>query len=274
MKDGRALRILKGRKRRRQGLRPTHEPLSGDDVHSVLLNQWNAMIEDLRHPSVEGMSRHRDRATHQRGNALSLSTTKDRSGEALLPDQSVGIHLYSPPYLNFLDYTEVYKLELWLLEMVTDQASFRALREGTLRSHPSIQFPPRIIASNGAKVFSVIDDITEYLVRHLARPPIGYIVKQYFEDMFVALQEQYKTLEPGGFIACVVANSILSRREKNSDNRREIWRMPILTDVLLARLAEAAGFVDIELWGARTLQAKNVNGGLARESIVIARRPS
>jgi hypothetical protein len=87
------------------------------------------------------------------------------------------------------------------------------------------------------------------------------------------LHEQYRTLEPGGAIACVVANSTFSRRIKEEARASEIWRIPILTDVLIARLAEAVGFSGIEIWVARDLQAKNVSGGLARESIVIARKP-
>src|SRR3989442_224275 len=49
--------------------------------------------------------------------------------------------LYSPPYLNNIDYTEVYKLELWLSGLTSTQADFRELRLRTLRSHPSIKFP-------------------------------------------------------------------------------------------------------------------------------------
>jgi hypothetical protein len=87
------------------------------------------------------------------------------------------------------------------------------------------------------------------------------------------LRGQYQTLESGGAIACIVAKSTFSRRTKQESGTSEIWRMPVLTDVLIARLAEAVGFVDIEIWVARYLQAKNVSGGLARESIIIARKP-
>ena len=80
-------------------------------------------------------------------------------------------------------------------------------------------------------------------------------------------------LEPGGSIACVVANSTFSRRIKNGDAAEELWRLPIYTDVMLARMAEAVGFEKPEIWVARTIQAKNVNRGHSRESVVVARRP-
>jgi hypothetical protein len=269
MKDGRALRILRGRKRRLQGLIPVARARKGNGVQETLANQWLAMIEDVSrvrdHPT--------DKRTHHiRGDARSLANLVDAAGNELLPENSVGLHLYSPPYLNFIDYTEVYKIELWLLEFVVDQKEFRTLREGTLRSHPSIQFPPRPKPSCDAEVFSTIEAITEFLVAHLARPSIGHVHSYYFADMYEALSEQFRTLEPGGAIACVVANSTFSRRSKENGTTTEAWRMPILTDVFLARLAEAVGFTDIEIWGARSLQAKNVSAGYARESIVVARK--
>jgi SAM-dependent methyltransferase len=271
MKDGRALRILRGRKRRRQGLRPTTGCMEGDDPRAVITNQWLAMVQDLEtstHPK-NGVT-----AIQVRGDARTLGESKDGTGDPIIKEGNVGLYVYSPPYLNFVDYTEVYKLELWMLEMVSDQAGFRALREGTLRSHPSITFPDRRQPpTSDALIFTIIEEITKFLTEHLARRSIAPVHKYYFLDMYEALREQYRTLEPGGSIACVVANSTLSRRSWEDGTRRELWRIPIMTDVFLARLAEVVGFKDIQIWKARDLQAKNVNGGYARESIVVARKP-
>ena len=70
---------------------------------------------------------------------------------------------YSPPYLNCIDYTEVYKLELWLLELVKTQAEFRQVRLGTLRSHPSVKFAERDdLADVEADVVTVINDLGDF----------------------------------------------------------------------------------------------------------------
>ena len=271
MKDGRALRILRGRQRRRQGLVPSVGATDEMSVQAAIRNQWLAMIEDL------GEVRHDQcypTVVNSRGDARTLGALRDPNGENLIPDGSVGSFFYSPPYLNCLDYTEVYKLELWLLELVSDHNQFRALREGTLRSHPSIMFPDRPArAKPSAEVFSVIDKASKFLVENAARPSIGRIHEAYFSDMYEVLEEQYKALEPGGAIACVVANSTFSRRSKSNESVEEKWRLPVLTDVLIARIAEAVGFENIQIWIARTLRPKNVNGGHARESIVVARKP-
>ena len=271
MKDGRALRILRGRRRRRQGLSPQQGSLPGSNPREVIWNQWTAMIEDLKVESCRPTASTR----HLLGDARSLARLCDSDGQQILGSESVGIHVYSPPYLNCIDYTEVYKLELWLLGYVSDQAQFRKLREGTLRSHPSINFPARQIDSRpAAEVFRVIDAVTEFLASNLSRPPIGAIHGQYFTDMFEVLRDQYETLEPGGSFACVVANSMFSRRSKGSDGRlKEIWRLPVMTDVLIARIAEAVGFEQLEIWVARQLRPKNVSDASARESVVVGRRP-
>jgi len=110
-------------------------------------------------------------------------------------------------------------------------------------------------------------------IANAARPSIGKIHGAYFSDMHDVLHAQFKALEPGGTISCVVANSIFSRRMRHAGGLDEIWRLPVLTDVVIGRIAEAIGFEDVQIWIARTLQAKNVNGGSARESVVVARKP-
>lgn len=45
-----------------------------------------------------------------------------------LPDETFDLVLFSPPYPNNIDYTEVYKLEAWLLEYITDTAGFMEQR--------------------------------------------------------------------------------------------------------------------------------------------------
>lgn len=48
MKDGRALRILRGRSRRPKALTPRRAVVGGGGVEATLVNQWLAMAEDLR----------------------------------------------------------------------------------------------------------------------------------------------------------------------------------------------------------------------------------
>lgn len=269
MKDGRALRILNGRRRRPNALSPTGGHKPGVDVRSILSNQWLAMIEDIEATSV--LDNSTAAASVHRGDARGLRASKD--GECLVEDGSVGLAVFSPPYLNCIDYSEVYKLELWILGLIETQAEFRSLREGTLRSHPSVAFPQRESPFDGDfEVFRAVREISGFLEERLPRAPVGRMVAHYFQDMFEVFKGLARAMEPGASIACVVANSTFARRGKSGSERAEDWRMPVLTDVLLARLAEAAGFIDTELWAARDLRPRNVSSGSARESVVVARR--
>lgn len=274
MKDGRALRILRGRSRRPKALRPQRGAVANDGVQSSLVNQWLAMVEDLENLAPFRAAAKRRRDAHLRGDARDLGAAARRSRlKGVLDASSVGLCVYSPPYLNCIDYTEVYKLELWLLGFVTDQIGFRDVRLGTLRSHPSIKFDrTEHLVSVEAPVAEAIEHIAETLESELPRPGLGDMARNYFEDMYQVFIEQHRILEPGGHSVCVVANSTFSRRRRDDDGMSEAWRLPLLTDVILARLAQAAGFEHVEVWEARDLVARNVRQGSARESLVIARK--
>ena len=51
----------------------------------------------------------------------------------------VDFALFSPPYPNSFDYTDVYNVELWMLGYLRDKEGNRSLREGTLRSHVQVK---------------------------------------------------------------------------------------------------------------------------------------
>ena len=273
VKDGRALRVMNSRRRIPKALQPQRDAVTGTEVAAVLLNQWRAMIEDL-----DAMVPLRDFVTatacHYRGDARDLSSIR-AAGVAPLGAASVDCFIYSPPYLNCIDYTEVYKLELWLLEFVTDQAAFRDVRLGTLRSHPSVEFPAtRRFTDLCVSVAQTVEALASFVEHHHARPNMGRMIRNYFEDMFAAFTEQRRALAPGGAIACVVANSTFSRRDKIDGQWHELWRLPVPSDIILAALAELAGFTDVEIWDARALRPRNVQNGAARESILIAHKPT
>lgn len=271
MKDGRALRIVRGRARRASSLAEVVRRSEGlVDVRTALATQLDAMIYDLEVLSPSRSAIDPEKAIHIRGDARHLEEVRYRGGY-LFADESVSVHCYSPPYLNCIDYTEVYKLELWALGLVRDQVQFRELRLGTLRSHPSVEFPHRPYLEPLAKdpVTEQIEAVASFIERNGARPGIGRMVANYFADMAQVLNEQYRTLEPEGRVVCIVGNSTFSRRDITRGGREERWRIPVLTDVLLTGLAKAVGFAEAEIWSARELRARNVENGAARESFVV-----
>ena len=276
MKDGRALRIKRDRKRRPSSLaatRPTIKRNVGGRVKRALAGQWTAMIQDVEHLTPHVPGARSTVARHLRGDARDLGSVRHPNGKPAIPAGWADIACFSPPYLNFIDYTEVHKLELWLLEHATSQQSFSELRRGTLRSHPSIKFDERTYFDGvQGPARDLVDLLADWMCDRAARREVGPIVRQYFEDMLQVWREQHRAIRTGGIAVCVVANSTFSRRERAEARARELWRLPVLTDVILAHLAREAGFDEIELWQARELQPRNVRSAHARESLVVARK--
>ncbi|MBU3029696.1 hypothetical protein [Paracoccus marinaquae] len=58
---------------------------------------------------------------------------------ALAQAQSADFSIFSPPYPNSFDYTDIYNLELWMLGYLKMPEDNRRLREATLRSHVQIK---------------------------------------------------------------------------------------------------------------------------------------
>ncbi|MEW3673849.1 hypothetical protein QOZ77_32065, partial [Pseudomonas aeruginosa] len=67
--------------------------------------------------------------------------------------------VFSPPYPNSFDYTDVYNVELWVLGYLNDSADNRSLRQSTLASHVQIQrnYAPRPLGS------ATLDDVSKKL---------------------------------------------------------------------------------------------------------------
>jgi hypothetical protein len=63
----------------------------------------------------------------------------DRIGSSEMPYDGL---LTSPPYLNSFDYTDIYRPELLLLNVVRNSRELRKLRFGTLRSHVQVAWKP------------------------------------------------------------------------------------------------------------------------------------
>lgn len=275
MKDGRALRIKRQRARRAASLAETDPgfPVRGA-VKRALAGQWAAMLDDLEALADEREAVSNTVAHHLAGDARHLHAICLRSGKKAFPDEWAGLSLFSPPYLNCIDYTELYKLELWLMEHITSRAAFRETRLGTLRSHPSLRFDERPYFQDvEGDVIDLVSGLSDWVTQQSRRAETGPIVRQYFEDMLQVWREQHRILQPGAVAVCVVANSTFSRRDRCEDgSRKERWRLPLLTDVVLAHLALIAGFENVEIWSARDLQPRNVRAGCARESLVVARR--
>lgn len=257
-KDGRALRLIPV-----DSARPS--------VRRLFLETVARMADDL--DALAESPADRIPTILHRGDARNLPPS--------IQADSVSLALYSPPYLNGIDYSEVYKVEEWFLGFIKSNRELLELRRGTLRSHPSIRFPerPRAIP-DGSAVQKLVDRISGFVSRFERRhhqKQYAWLVPAYFDDMYLALREQSRVLKSGGYAVCVVADSMLSRTIEVATaggiHRRELWRLPIATDAILAALGREVGLETVGGIWARSLRPRNIRRGWSRETLIIMRKP-
>lgn len=138
--------------------------------------------------------------------------------------------VFSPPYANSFDYTEIYKLELWFGDFVKEYKDLKELRNISLRSHLNGLSSNTKLKSLDVKTLPELDFLIDELSnKELWDKKIPIMLKLYFSEMFTLLTDIYKSLKQNGFCSIVVGNS-------------SYGGVIFPTDLLLARFATTLGF--------------------------------
>lgn len=168
--------------------------------------------------------------------------------------------VFSPPYPNSFDYTDVYNVELWALGYLSDSADNRLLRQSTLASHVQIQrnYAPRPPGS------AILDGVSQKL--HASRELlwsrwIPNMVDGYFADMCGVMKSLASRLNPQGEAWAVVGDSLYAN-----------VHIPVAE--ILAELAPACGFEALNVEAFRSMRASAQQGGKQElaESLIVFRK--
>jgi len=252
-KTGRALRKLRGSKSLQARLRIKTE--------AELLRVWLLFAFDIK--QVAQFRKHE--STHStiiQGDGRSLDDPRIRT----IGPSSVSLMVYSPPYLNQIDYTEVYKVESWLLGFTDSTDTMRNQRLATVRSHSSIKFPesrPELTTDAEAAlqlVNAVISSSGKSWHQKFLRTAYGY-----FSDMQQSLRRQFQVLEPGAQVRCIIGNSVHGAKGR---------RITVATDLFIADIAVDVGFEVSKIQVARMLPRGDQLNSYMRESILWMRKPN
>lgn len=238
-RDGRALRHEPGK--------PVLRPLA------AFLDRAGEIEEDL--PTAS--RRLRARVHHADARA---------AGGILRKDGPFDLAIFSPPYPNNIDYTEVYKLEAWLLGLYRDQGDFAAQRRRTLRSHASLDFGEAPVGLEESQ----LADLRRLLLPVLRAVPDDdrysgarrRTISGYAMDMLALLRGLRNAMTHDGHVVYVVGNSLHGGSGGTG--------LLIAADLLIAKLAELAGFTVTELAVARVPSRRRTGSPYLRESIVFA----
>jgi hypothetical protein len=168
--------------------------------------------------------------------------------------------IFSPPYPNSFDYTDVYNIELWMLGYLTLASDNRALRESTLCSHVQIKraYPP---APTGSAQLAKALQKLQKVRGDLWSPWIPDMVGGYFYDMRVVLEGLQEQLAPEGETWAVVGDS-------------QYAGILVPTADILAELAPAMGYRVVNVESFRSMRASAQQGGQEKldETLIILRK--
>lgn len=171
--------------------------------------------------------------------------------------EEIDLAVFSPPYPNSFDYTDVYNVELWVLGYLTDNASNRALRESTLRSHVQIKRDMSAKASNSSALRQSVEHLQRVRSR-LWNPYIPEMIEAYADDMRSVLSALQTRLRPGGRTYMVVG-----------DSRYAGIDVPVAK--ILVEEASALGFEVVRAEPCRSMRASPQQGGRAelQETLIV-----
>ena len=141
----------------------------------------------------------------------------------------VDVALFSPPYPNSFDYTDIYNVELWVLGYLKSRADNTELRSSTLRSHVQIH---RDMTWEGLESRELHKTVAALKKRgdQLWDPHLPDMIGAYFADLVRILKSVRGKINPDGAVLMTVGDS------RYAD---------VLIDVgdILRELAAEAGYV-------------------------------
>jgi DNA modification methylase len=225
-------------------LRLVQRKVNSSQVHRKFVIAAKKMILDIK------------KLEERKGNSKAVVTLSD--SRKFKSKRKFDAIITSPPYPNRHDYTRIYSLEL-ITGFISENRKLKQLRYKTLRSHVE------------AKETYLIKDylIPKKLDRQIKiiekngtnNPLIIKMIKGYFQDMYLVLDQAQKKLKKGGKIALVVSNVRFSG-------------VNVLVDEILSEIGSQVGLIPKKILVARyrgnsAQQMGTYNRKPSRESIVI-----
>ena len=234
-KAGNGLKIKKYVKPRRA---------TSNDAKVMLLEEYQNIYIDLL-------------KKNNNGNFLLYNETCLNMSKLISPASVEGI-IFSPPYANCFDYTEIYKLELWFGKFVTEYSDLKKLRVASLHSH--LNGDLNVDVKPKSETLSKL--LFELQKKELWDRKIPKMLQLYYDDMFKVIEESYKVLNDKGFCCIVVGNSAYGG-------------IVFPADLILAEYAEMIGFkvdkIEVDRYIITSSQQYEItkeSGKFLRESIV------
>lgn len=224
--------------------------ISRKEVHQLFLNYCKEII------LIDVKTNEKIRPTVF--NNIYCSHGDSRQHINFLPNDSIDLVITSPPYLNSRDYTDIYRLELWVLGYVSKYVEEREIRKNALTSH--VQIPLSDRNHPNIKELNLFLSHLEGLNGSLWNKNIPFMVKGYFADMEQLFKDMHPKLVLGAKVYINVSNSAYGGYICE-------------VDTILAKIAEKNGYKSHEIRTARLVNSSKQQQILLneklRESVIV-----
>jgi len=233
---------VNGKGRRYRGAWKLNQPTI-EKLDEYFGRQFNTSFEDV----LRFENRPRSRVTVINGDSRTALQQIQEPADLIV---------FSPPYPNSFDYTDIYNVELWILEYFGCAADNTRLRHETLRSHVQIRrgYESPVCASK--TLTRILRSLGEQ--RHsLWDSNIPEMVGAYFRDLELVMEQSKRLLSRKGRVMMVVG-----------DSRYANVRIDVAT--VLVELARSMGFGRVTTKEVRQMRASAQQGGTFQlaESII------
>ena len=162
------------------------------ELREAFRRNANQIIQDMEvNPLIEGERRY--------------INADSRKGISEIENQSVDLVVFSPPYLNSFDYSDIYRPELFLGGYVKSNEELRAIRKNTLRSH--VQYKWETCDKSESSWAKQIANQIREKQDLLWNKDIPNMIDSYFYDMERIFAEAYKVCTSHAQMWFVIATS-------------------------------------------------------------------
>ena len=224
--------------------------ISRSEIHKLFLNQLDTVIsEDIKILSSQN-------ATVCNADICYFGDV--RKSIENVDDNTLDLIITSPPYLNSRDYTDIYMLELKVLQLVNSHEDLQKLRKSTLRSHVQVKYA-EVKPIDNCRLRKCLSDMRRSDTKSWNSNILNMICG-YFEDMQQLFSAFSRKMRKGGVIYFNVANSAY-------------FGVEVPVDMVISDIAEDCGLKVREIRKARDIktspQQSKVLGKKLHESVIV-----
>ncbi|MEF8758744.1 MAG: DNA methyltransferase [Candidatus Accumulibacter sp. UW25] len=157
------------------------------------------------------------------------------------------VAIFSPPYPNSFDYTDVYNLELWMLGYLNSSIENMVLRHSTVRSHVQTKWATTAHQASSARLNDVLEALRQKRVS-LWNKNIPEMVAFYFDDLWTIFNQLSRILKQGHHAVVAIGDS-------------QYADVHIDVATILTESIASLGFQMVERGSIRSMRNSSQHGG-------------